>query len=94
VSNLGASIGRSGLGAPGQAVTSLGVTDPLTMGGTSAATPFVTGAVALLWSEFPGAIAAKVKSAVTQAGTPRRNTIVPPLLNAGASYQTMSEARS
>jgi subtilisin family serine protease len=93
-SNLGASIGRSGLGAPGQAVTSLGVTDPLTMGGTSAATPFVTGAVALLRSEFPGAIAAEVKSAVTQAGTPRRSTIVPPLLNAWASYQTMSEARS
>jgi subtilisin family serine protease len=94
LSNLGASIGRCGLGAPGQAVTSLGVTDPLTMGGTSAATPFVAGAIALLWSEFPGAIAAEVKSAVTQAGAPRRGTIVPPLLNAWASYQAMSKARS
>jgi subtilisin family serine protease len=94
ISNLGASIGRCGLGAPGEAVTSLGVTNPLTMGGTSAATPFVTGAVALIWSEFPAAAAAEVRSAVTQAGAPRRSTIVPPLLNAWASYQAMSKARS
>jgi len=94
LSNLGASIGRCGLGAPGEAVTSLGVTDPLTMGGTSAATPFVTGAVALIWSEFPGATAAEVRSAVTMAVAPRRTTIVPPLLNAWASYRLMSMARS
>jgi subtilisin family serine protease len=94
ISNLGASIGRCGLGAPGEAVTSLGVTNPLTMGGTSAATPFVTGAVALIWSEFPAAAAAEVRSAVTRAGAPRRSTIVPPLLNAWSSYQAMSMARS
>jgi subtilisin family serine protease len=94
ISNLGTSIGRSGLGAPGEAVTSLGVTDPLTMGGTSAATPFVTGAVALIWSEFPDATAAAVRSAVTQAAAPRRSTIVPPLLNAWASYRAISNARS
>jgi subtilisin family serine protease len=94
ISNLGASIGRGGLGAPGEAVTSLGVTTPLTMGGTSAATPFVTGAVALIWSEFPAAAAAAVRSAITQAGAPRRSTIVPPLLNAWASYQAMSKTRS
>ena len=94
ISNLGASIGRCGLGAPGEAVTSLGITDPLTMGGTSAATPFVTGAVALTWSDFPDATAAEVRSAVTQAAAPRRTTIVPPLLSAWASYQTMSKARS
>jgi subtilisin family serine protease len=93
ISNLGASIGRCGLGAPGEAVTSLGVTNPLTMGGTSAATPFVTGAVALLWSEFPNAAAGEVRSAVTQAGAPRRSTIVPPLLNAQVSYQAMSRVR-
>jgi subtilisin family serine protease len=93
ISNLGASIGRCGLGAPGEAVTSLGVTNPLTMGGTSAATPFVTGAVALAWSEFPNASAAEVRSAVTQAAALRRTTIVPPLLNAWASYQAMSKAR-
>jgi subtilisin family serine protease len=94
LSNFGASIGRCGLGAPGDAITSLGVTDPMTMGGTSAATPFVTGAVALIWSEFPGATAAAVRSAVTQAAASRRTTIVPPLLNAWAGYQAMFEARS
>jgi subtilisin family serine protease len=95
LSNLGASIGRCGLGAPGEAVTSLGATAaPLTLGGTSAATPFVSGAAALIWSEFAGASAAEVKSAVTQAAAPRRTAIVPPLLNAWASYQAMSKARS
>jgi subtilisin family serine protease len=94
LSNLGTSIGRCGLGAPGEAVTSLGVTDPLTMGGTSAATPFVTGAVALIWSEFPAATAAEVRSAVTMAVAPRRTTIVPPLLNAWASHHAMAKVRS
>ena len=93
ISNLGASIGRCGLGAPGESVTSLGVSGPLTMGGTSAATPFVTGTLALTWSEFPAATAAEVRSAITQAATPRRTNIVPPLLNAWASYQAMSMAR-
>lgn len=94
ISNLGASIGRCGLGAPGQSVTSLGINGPLTMGGTSAATPFVTGAVALTWSEFPAATAAEVRSAVIRAAAPRRTNIVPPLLNAWASHQAMSTARS
>jgi subtilisin family serine protease len=94
ISNLGASIGRCGLGAPGESVTSLGMNGPLTMGGTSAATPFVTGAVALTWSEFPTATAAEVRAAVIRAAAPRRTNIVPPLLNAWASYQVMSKARS
>ena len=94
ISNLGASIGRCGLGAPGEAVTSLGVTDPLTIGGTSAATPFVTGAVALIWSEFSAATGAEVRSALIQALAARRTTIVPPLLNAWAGYQLMAKGRS
>ena len=91
LSNLGASIGRGGLGAPGEAITSLGTTtEPMTMGGTSAATPFVTGAVALIWSEFPAATAAAIRSAVIQAAAPRRTSIVPPLLNAWAGYRALS----
>lgn len=89
-SNLGNSIGRRGLGAPGDKITSLGAAGkPLTLGGTSAAAPFVTGAIALLWSEFPAATAAEVKFAATQAYTTRRTTVVPPLLDAWAAYQTM-----
>jgi subtilisin family serine protease len=95
LSNLGASIGRCGLGAPGEAITSLGATaEPLTMGGTSVAAPFVTGAIALIWSEFPGATAAEVKRAVMQAEAHRRTTIVPPLLNAWAGYRALSRVHS
>jgi subtilisin family serine protease len=89
-SNLGISIGRRGLGAPGDKITSLGADGkPLILGGTSAAAPFVTGAIALLWSEFAAATAAEVKFAATLAYTPRRTTVVPPLLDAWAAYQTM-----
>jgi subtilisin family serine protease len=89
-SNLGSSIGRRGVGAPGHRITSLGTEGkPLTLGGTSAAAPFVTGTVALLWSEFPAASATDVKFGITRSRTLRRNTVVPPLLNAWAAYQTM-----
>jgi len=89
-SNLGSSIGRRGLGAPGDRITSIGMNGrPLTLGGTSAAAPFVTGAIALLWSEFPTATATEVKFAATQAYTRRRTTVVPPLLDAWAAYQTI-----
>ncbi len=92
-SNLGGSIGRRGLSAPGENITSLGAGGkPLTFGGTSAAAPFVTGAIALLWSEFPNASATQIKLAVTQAGRRQRNTIVPPLLDAWAAYQAMARS--
>ena len=94
-SNLGRSIGRRGLSAPGVNVTSLGTNGkPQTSGGTSAAAPFVTGTIALIWSEFPGATAIQVKLAVTQAGMPRRGTIAPPVLDAWAAYQVMASALS
>jgi subtilisin family serine protease len=94
-SNLGGSIGRRGLSAPGDGITSLGAEGkPLTLGGTSVAAPFVTGAIALLWSEFPAASAAQVKLAVAQSSTLRRASVVPPLLDAAAAYQTMSIANA
>lgn len=91
-SNLGSAIGRWGLAAPGVDVVSLGSDgQPRTSGGTSAAAPFVTGAIALLWSEFPSASAAQIKLAVTQAAGRRRRTIAPPLLDAWAAYESMSK---
>jgi subtilisin family serine protease len=94
-SNLGSSIGRRGLCAPGDGVTSLSAEgQQLTLGGTSVAVPFVTGTIALLWSEFPAASATQIKLAVTQAHQPRRASVVPPLLDAAASHQILLNASS
>ena len=90
-SNLGRSIGRRGLMAPGVGITSLGTDGgPQTSGGTSAAAPFVTGTIALLWSEFPRADTAQIRLAVLQIWSARRRTIVPPVLDVWAAYQTLS----
>ncbi|MGE0257570.1 MAG: S8 family serine peptidase [Alphaproteobacteria bacterium] len=90
-SNFGVSIGRRGLSAPGDGVTSLGTDSrPLTLGGTSVAAPFVTGALALLWSEFPAASAAQIRLAIGAAGARRRAAVVPPLLDAAALLQALA----
>lgn len=89
-SNFGSSIGRRGLGAPGDRVFSLssdGKAPPSS--GTSVATPFITGTIALLWSVFPAASAQHVKLAATQATT-RRTSVVPPLLDAWGAYQMLA----
>jgi len=89
-SNLGSSIGRRGLTAPGDGITSLGSAgDTWTLGGTSVSAPFVTGAIALLWSEFLGAAAAQIKLAITQIHAVRRISVVPPLLDAALAHQTL-----
>ncbi len=89
-SNLGNSIGKHGLSAPGDAITSLNTAGQfLILSGTSVAVPFVTGTIALLWSAFPAATAAQIKLAVTQASLPRRASVVPPLLDAEAAYQIL-----
>jgi subtilisin family serine protease len=86
-SNLGNSIGRRGLSAPGEGVTSLSMDNEITpSGGTSVAAPFATGAIALVWSEFPDATADQVRVALTQAHARRRPMVIPPLLNAWAIY--------
>jgi subtilisin family serine protease len=89
-SNFGNSIGRRGLSAPGEGITSLGTnSNAVPSGGTSVAAPFVTGAIALVWSEFPDAGAGQIKLAVTRAHAQRRPTIVPALLNAWAIHAAM-----
>lgn len=87
-SNLGSSIGRRGLLAPGDSITSLSADGgQMTSSGTSAAAPFVAGAIALLWSSFPDAKPARIKRALIQYASGTRTSVVPPLLDAWASYQ-------
>jgi subtilisin family serine protease len=89
-SNLGGSIGRRGLRAPGDRIRSLGAGgQSLTLGGTSVAVPFVTGAAALLWSEFPSATAMRIKLAMAGASIHRRASVVPPLLDVAMAYRTL-----
>lgn len=90
-SNFGNAIGRRGLSAPGDGIKSLGTGgESSTFGGTSAAAPFVTGTIALLMSIFPDAKAGEFKIAVTRRQVSHRSTVVPPLLDAYAAYQTMA----
>ena len=87
-SNLGSSIGRRGLGAPGHAIESLGPEGGMRIGGgTSSAAAFVTGAIGLLSSLYPKASATALRRAVAGGG-PRR-TVTPPLLNAEAALEAM-----
>ncbi len=93
VSNLGRSIGRRGLAAPGESVESLSPDGGTRrFGGTSAAAPFVTGTAALLWSLYPAAPAAHVRQAMTRAAGGRRTSIVPPLLDAQAAWDALRTA--
>jgi subtilisin family serine protease len=90
LSNLGASIGRRGLAAPGENIESLAAAGGTArFSGTSAAVPFVTGTFALLWSAFPMANATSLRLAVI--GGVRRRSVTPPLLNAEAAYQTLAD---
>lgn len=93
-SNLGSSSGRRGISAPAENITSLGSDgQAASFGGTSAAAPFVTGTVALLWSIFPTAKASALKQAVLYACGTRRTRVVPPVLDASMAYQAMATGR-
>jgi subtilisin family serine protease len=86
---------RSAGVAPGEQITSLGSEGlPLTLGGTSAAAPFVTGAIALIWSQFPAASGAELRLALMHGRGVTRTTVTPPLLNAWAAYQALTATHS
>ena len=87
---LGGAIGRQGLAAPGDRIAGLDAAGgTMRLSGTSAAAPFVTGAIALLWSAYPRASAARVRSAV--AGRRPRRSVVPPLLDGAAALQALRQ---
>jgi subtilisin family serine protease len=59
------------------------------MSGTSVATPFVTGSIALLWSIFPHATPSAIRYSIT-LGTPfQRRSIIPPLLDIKAAWNRL-----
>jgi subtilisin family serine protease len=90
-SNLGASLGRRGLAAPGANIESLAANGgTASFSGTSAATPFVAGALALLWSVFPTATAAGLRTAIL--GDSPRRSVVPPSLDASAAFRALALA--
>jgi subtilisin family serine protease len=94
-SNLGSTMGKRGLGAPSENVTSLSPHDePLTQTGTSFAAAFVTGAIGLLWSQFPHATALEIKSAVSGCHGRRRRSVAPPLLDAWGISDAVRDAGS
>jgi subtilisin family serine protease len=87
-SNSGGSAGRRGLGAPGEAIVSLEADGGLvSRSGTSFAAAFVTGAIALLWSLFPGARVEQVRRALNPGV--RRTSVIPPLLDASAAHAAL-----
>lgn len=90
-SNLGHSIGRRGVGAPGQEVLALDSRGTrVACEGTSVAAPIVSGTVGLLMSLVPSASPYEVRHALTAPC--RRRSVVPPLLNAAASWGLLKSA--
>jgi subtilisin family serine protease len=86
--NLGRAIGRRGVGAPGQAITALGPDGrPRTYSGSSAAAPFVTGAlalcIALLGAVDGVSVRHKLHERPLHAAPP---SIVPPLFDAWMTF--------
>jgi subtilisin family serine protease len=92
-SNFGRSTGLWGLGAPGEMIVSLvpGGRSAARQSGTSFSTAFVTGTIALLWSQYPTADAARLRHAMSFGH--RRTTVIPPLMDAEAAYRALADAR-
>jgi subtilisin family serine protease len=93
MSNFGPSIGSHGVMAPGINITSTSPDGGYTqVSGTSFATPFVTGSIALLWSIFPNANpAAIINSITTNTSSFKRRSITPPLLNVEAAWNKLKD---
>lgn len=91
-SNISPSIGRRGLMAPGMnIVTTASGGGYAPIHGTSAAAPFVSGALALLWSLYPKATADQVRESLLLSAAPRRRTVTPPLLHALAARNILAQ---
>jgi subtilisin family serine protease len=88
-SNLGSSIARRGLRAPGNVTSIASNGGTVRSEGTSAAAALVTGAIALLSSEFPTATSSEIRLALSKANAARQTSVVPPLLDAWSAFETL-----
>lgn len=86
--NYGISLSRRGVSAPGMHfdASEKGL-DYSVLDNDTMASTWLTGTLALVWSEFPDALANHLKLALTLAHPQRRTEVVPPLLNAMALYR-------
>jgi subtilisin family serine protease len=89
-SNFGISIARYGLMAPGFNIKStFPKNEYKIMSGTSVATAFVTGTLALLWSLFPKASSSEIIYSIRLRS--KNKTIIPNILDAQNAYQELSK---
>ncbi len=92
-SNIGLSVGRRGLLAPGKDILSTASGGGYQrMSGTSVAVPFVTGTLALLWSQFPHLSASQLRRTILQQSPGSRRSIKPPLLNTASSLRSLLQS--
>jgi subtilisin family serine protease len=90
-SNIGISIGSRGLMAPGKDIISLSSDGGYTRNsGTSVATPFVSGSIALLWSLYPDAHSDEILYAIRGGDLiSRGKRVIPPLVDAMKSLKIL-----
>jgi len=95
LSNISPSIAKHGVMAPGINITSAQAGGGFKkMSGTSFASAFVSGTVALLWSIFKNATAQEIVLILRKVGGKRNRCIFPPLFNAEKSSNMLESLYS